>query len=261
MNNTQATMPGDFYIVAHEPGAEHPALPTWANHQVDPLGLAAAGQPDVFRQDLTDVPGAFQLLNVLSAVECQRLIELSEALGYLPDAAVSLPREVRHNDNVVWVTDEATDAAIWQRIAPLMTDPAGVFAGQQAVGINARFRFYRYGVDDYFRAHTDGAWPGSRVVDGELIHNAYGDRYSLMSFLIFLSEEFSGGATRFLVNADNPQQPARRGAPVREVDVRTPAGGVLCFPHGTHPLHCVHSSEPVLSGVKYIIRTDLLFTL
>jgi hypothetical protein len=48
---------------------------------------------------------------------------------------------------------------------------------------------------------------------------------------------------------------------MRQVDVRTPAGSVLCFPHGMHPLHCIHSSEPIFSGVKYIIRTDVLFEL
>jgi hypothetical protein len=45
------------------------------------------------------------------------------------------------------------------------------------------------------------------------------------------------------------------------VDVRTPLGGALCFPHGVHPMHCVHGSAPVTSGVKYIIRSDVLFEL
>ncbi|MDX2369094.1 MAG: oxidoreductase, partial [Colwellia sp.] len=28
-----------------------------------------------------------------------------------------------------------------------------------------------------------------------------------------------------------------------------------------HPLHCIHSSVPITEGVKYIIRTDVLFEL
>ena len=39
----------------------------------------------------------------------------------------------------------------------------------QALGLNARFRFYRYGPGDYFLPHTDGSWPGSRVRDGQLV--------------------------------------------------------------------------------------------
>jgi len=40
---------------------------------------------------------------------------------------------------------------------------------------------------------------------------------------------------------------------------RTLLGGVLCFPHGTHPLHCLHASKEILSGTKYIIRRDVLY--
>jgi predicted 2-oxoglutarate/Fe(II)-dependent dioxygenase YbiX len=251
----------DFFVAAYEAGAEHPSLPTWASARANPATLSALGSVDVKRQDLVQVPGAFQLLNVLSLDECQRLIAVSEGLGYLADAAVSLPRHIRHNDSLSWVVDEATDGLIWQRVAALMQDHLGIFGGKRALGINARFRFYRYQAGDYFKPHSDGAWPGSRVINRDLHANAYPDRYSQMTFLIFLSEDFEGGATRFLVNAEQPQLPARRGDPVREVDVRTPAGGVLCFPHGSHPMHCIHSSEPILRGVKYIIRSDVLFAL
>ena len=200
-------------------------------------------------------------MNVLTIDECQDLIEASETMGYLPDAAVSLPRHIRHNDNLVWVVDDRTERCIWQRVATLVQEDKARYRDQAALGLNARFRFYRYSTGDYFQPHTDGAWPGSRVVDGELIGNAYPDRYSQATFLIFLSENYTGGATRFLVNANDSELPARRGDPIREVDIRTPAGSVLCFPHGHHPQHCVHSSEPIQEGMKYIIRTDTLYAL
>lgn len=242
----------DFYVVAHEPGAEHPALPTWANRSTNPLALAAPSTAArVQRIDLPQVPGAYHLLNVLSVDECCAFIDLSEALGYLEDAAVSLPRSVRHNDNVVWITDAKTDDIIWRRVADCCSRHLQLFDNKRPLGLNARFRFYRYREDDFFRAHTDGAWPGSRVVDGKLVANAFPDRYSQMTFLIFLSEDFEGGATRFMVGDDRS----------KVVDIRTPVGGALCFPHGMHPLHCVHSSEPILAGTKYIIRTDMLFEL
>ena len=252
----------EFYVVAREMGAENPSLPTWGNHDLNPVNLREDYPSEsIVRQAVEQVPGAYQLLNVLSADECARLRALTETLGYLPDAAVSLPRSVRHNDNVVWITDEKTDSLIWQRVAALANQHLQIFDHKKALGLNARFRFYRYGVGDFFKPHSDGAWPGSRIINGELLADAYPDRYSQMSFLIFLNEDFEGGATRFLVNGDNPAQPARQGRPVKAVDVRTPAGGVLCFPHGMHPLHCIHSSEPIERGVKYIIRTDMLFEL
>jgi len=250
----------DFYVVAREPGAEHPALPTWASNSANPAQLAQTHPLEVTRVDVPDVPGAFQLLNVFSPEECQRMIELTEGLGYLEDAAVSLPRKVRHNNNVVWVVDEETDGIIWQRSKQLLAQET-IYGDQPPVGINARFRFYRYEQGDFFSTHIDGSWPGSRVIDGELHSDAYGDRWSQMTFLIFLSEEFEGGHTRFMVDRDYPDKPARKLTNARPVDIRTPAGAVLCFPHGTHPLHCLHGSTEIESGSKYVIRTDVLFPL
>ena len=254
------TMNNDFYVVAREPGAENLSLPTWANHRANPINLDVRyANSEVTRKEIPEVPGAFQLLNVLSKEECQRFIEISESLGYLKDAAVSLPREIRHNDNITWVTDETTDQLIWERVKHLANNDPQMFDQQKAVGINARFRFYRYDVGDYFKSHIDGAWPGSRVIDEKLIHNAYPDQYSQMTFLILLNEDFVGGATRFLVNADDPSRPARDNTSVKQVDIHTPSGGVLCFPHGHHPLQCVHGSQAITEGTKYIIRTDMLF--
>ena len=251
----------NFYIIAREPGAEHPAIPTWASHKPNPAGLAAAPAGTAARQPVTGVPGAFQLSGVLSAEECARLIELTETLGYLEDAAVSLPRSVRHNDNATWVADDETNRLIWQRCGALLQDEEGIHGGKRALGINSRFRFYRYGPGDYFAPHTDGAWPGSRVIDGELIANAYDDRWSELSMLLFLSEDYQGGATPFLVSRSDPSKPARANHDAAIIDVCTPLGGALCFPHGTHPLHCLHASQKIESGYKYIIRTDVLFEL
>jgi len=251
-----------FYVVAYESGADNPSLPAWANNSFNPAGLTEDHPLEVIvRKEVPSVPGAYHLLNVFTREECLRLIDLSENLGYLKDAAVSLPREIRHNDNVVWVTDEKTDGMIWQRVAHLVEQELAIYNGKRPLGLNARFRFYRYGLGDFFKFHSDGAWPGSRVIDGQLVANAYSDRFSLMTFLVLLNEDFEGGATRFLVDADDPSTPARRYNRVKEVDVRTPAGGVLCFPHGLHPLHCTHSAETIAQGKKYIIRTDILFEL
>lgn len=252
----------NFFVIAREPGAQNPAIPTWAGKVDNAFGL----NPDfdsstVSRIEVPQVPGAYKLLNVLSSDEANQLIQLSEQLGYSKDAAVSLPREVRHNDNITIVVDDVTERLIWERISKVVDNHLEIFDGKKPLGINTRFRFYRYDQGDFFKYHVDGDWPGSKVQGDQLITNAYDDRYSKMTFLILLNEDFEGGETRFLVNAEKPGQPARRGDISSEVDVRTPSGGVLLFPHGRHPLHCVHSSVPVTKGIKYIIRTDLLFEL
>ena len=243
----------NFYIIARQPGAENPAIPTWASSADNPAALAVdygseVERREVERREVKGVPGAFQLINLLDDGECERLRSLSENLGFLPDAAVSLPRAVRHNDSFTWIADEETCDIIWRRCRALVHDDSPYNAGKPALGLNGRFRYYRYREGDFFAPHTDGSWPGSRVIDGRLLDNAYDDRWSQFTILLFLSDGYAGGATRFHVGDAT-------------VDVRTPLGAALCFPHGTHPQHCVHSSTPITSGAKYIIRTDILFEL
>ena len=250
-----------FYVVAREPGAEHPAIPTWASRNPNPASIGEARDVPVTRVEIDSVPGAFQLLNVLTPPECEHLVEMTEALGYLEDAAVSLPRSIRHNHNATWIADDHTNQAIWERCQNSFSAGDKTAFGKKALGLNARYRFYRYAEGDYFAPHTDGSWPGSRMVDGELITNAYEDRWSLLSVLFFLTQDYEGGATRFFVSQLDPSQPARSNNDVATIDIRTPLGGALCFPHGSHPLHCMHASEPITSGLKYIIRSDILFEL
>lgn len=245
-----------FNIVAYEPGFNNPSLPTWS----DTLAYEDLFDKDfdisqVQRIDIAEVPGAFQLLNVLSEAETQRLIDYTESLGYDEDSPVSLPHNVRHNENFNWVVSEIVDKTIWERSKHLVNEE---WQGETAKGINARFRFYRYKEGDFFKFHTDGAWPGSRVIDGKLVADAYG-LYSQYTYLMLLTEDFTGGETQFLVSKSEPTRPARSDDDAQIVNVRTPRGGVLCFPHGTHPLHCLHSSSEIGEGVKYIVRTDILF--
>ena len=125
-------------------------------------------------------------------------------------------------------------------------------AGARALGINARFRCYRYVEGDYFKPHTDGSWPGSEVNErtGQLEWDAYRDRWSQLTFLVLLSDGYAGGRTIFHVDMDGE---------IRDVAVKTPKGGVLIFPHGGHPLHQMHSGELVEGGEKYMIRTEVLY--
>ena len=251
-DNAQA----DFYIVAEEPGAEHPAIPTWANRSSNPASLSSEARQAVERVEIENVPGTFQLHNMLSTGECRRLQSITESLGYLPDAAVSLPRSIRHNHSATWVVDDATVDIIWRRCASWMADKHNWHFGKKPLGLNQRFRFYRYEPGDYFKPHTDGAWPGSKVVDEKLVANGFADRWSQLTFLLFLTDDYEGGRTQFYTtNAPQPFDDDNR------VDVTTPMGTALCFPHGMHPLHCLHGSEEIKSGAKYIIRSDVLFEL
>jgi hypothetical protein len=245
---TAQSVASHISVVRQERGADNDNLPAWVDDgaaiNFDPQALA------VTRRDVPEVPGCFILENVLSPSECDQFVHVTEAMGYHTDSPVSLAHHIRHNENVNWIVSEAIDGTIWRRSAPLVAEN---FRHTIARGINARFRFYRYGVGDYFQFHTDGSWPGSRVRDGSVIDDAYAPWHSAYTYLIFLSDDFDGGRTLFRVSR------GVGGSEVSVVGVRTPKGGVLCFPHGSHPLHCLHAGEKIARGQKYIIRTDILF--
>ena len=249
-----------FYVVRRESGTQRNDLPVWAPKNQNPFLLDSEYQ-GVTRKEVDNVPGAFQLLNVLKPEEVKRILAATNELGFTEDAAVSLPREIRHNSNLNFIADTETLEQIWQRCRDHFNDQYGHFGNKQPLGINGRFRFYRYEQGDYFKMHIDGSWPGSQVVDNQLVDDAFGDRWSMYTFLILLTDDFVGGETQFMVNRDDPTRPARQHEGANIESVRTPSGSVLCFPHGTHPFHCLHGSAPILSGVKHIIRTDVLFEL
>lgn len=249
-----------FYVVRREAGTQRTDLPVWAPVATNPFMLDGH-YSGVSRYELDAVPGAFQLRDLLLPAEVKRILKQADTLGFTEDAAVSLPRAVRHNTNLNLIADTDTLAILWRRCVNLFVDRHGHFAGKEPLGINGRFRFYRYDEGDFFKMHIDGSWPGSLVVDNRLVDDAFGDRWSMYTFLILLSEDFEGGETQFMVSRDDPGQPARHADQAVIESVRTPSGSALCFPHGTHPLHCLHGSAPIRSGTKVIIRTDVLFEL
>lgn len=88
--------------------------------------------------------GAFQLRDVLLPEEVKRILDEANQLGFTEDAAVSLPREIRHNRNLNLIADPKTLEIIWNRCKDHFVDKYDHFAGVKPLGINGRFRFYRY---------------------------------------------------------------------------------------------------------------------
>jgi len=201
----------------------------------------------------SQVPGAFVLSNVLTEAECDSIADLSESMGYTEDAPVSLGRRIRKNQNCVIIADDTLWKPIWERVLEHM--PA---SGSTPLGLNQRWRLYKYGVEDIFRMHTDGAWPGSGLDShGTLKKDLYGDRWSQMTFLLYLDGDYDGGETTFFV-PNRPPSPPGTG---QLVSVAVPKGSVLCFFHGDHPLSPLHEGSLVRRGLKRIVRSDVLYSL
>jgi predicted 2-oxoglutarate/Fe(II)-dependent dioxygenase YbiX len=102
--------------------------------------------------------------------------------------------------------------------------------------MNRRLSFLRYGPGHYFKPHCDG------LVD---VPNNGIEQKSFVTLHLYLNDDgLQGGATRFWT-------PDKK----HWLDVHPKAGRVLIFQQRM----LVHSGEGVTKGVKYTMRSDLLF--
>jgi hypothetical protein len=170
--------------------------------------------------------------NFFSPEECAHFIALSEGRGYeeaLVTTSLGAMRrpEVRNNDRVIW-DDPELAARLWQRLQASAPSPVD---GDKVVGLNERWRFYRYNVGQTFAAHYDGAFIRP---NGE---------HSQVTFMVYLNGGFRGGATRFDLRY-----------PHGEMQIEPREGMALMFLH-----HLRHEGAPVESGRKYVLRTDIMY--
>src|SRR4051794_6596741 len=174
-----------------------------------------------------DGENVFVIHGFLSGEDCDRLIARSEALGY-ESATVGdvLVTEFRNNARVI-LDDPDLAAEFWARARPFVPQ----VGGWEAVGLNERFRFYRYDMAEAFAPHYDGS-----VSLGA-------DQESRLTFMVYLNEGFEGGTTNFYFP----------GATLK-FGVRPERGMALVFFHLQ-----LHEGAPVTAGRKYALRTDVMF--
>lgn len=146
---------------------------------------------------------------------------------------------------------------LWERVKQHI--PA-VYEDRPVVGMNERLRFLKYLPGDQFAPHMDGEY---RRTDGS------GDvtKVTIQFYLNGEDEEdgLKGGETSFLNERSFGRLPgvsstAKKGGKVEEkeevekVAVACRTGQALIFQHDL-----VHEGSRVLEGVKYVVRTDVLY--
>ncbi len=176
----------------------------------------------------------FLIHDFLTTQECDEFISLSEQGGYdyeTPLTAMAGPvmrRDVSGNARYV-VDDPFLAVVLWSRAQPFVPPKIG---GWKAIGLNERFRFYRYDPgqesevrqDDYFRRDN-----------GE---------QSQLTLMVYLNDGFEGGFTE-LYDEEGSRQ---------AVGVEPRAGTALVFEHQQW-----HGGAPVVEGRKYVLRTDVMY--
>lgn len=207
------------------------------------LAWASPPPPPSARFSVPAVPGAELLTGVLTPCECAQLVALAEALGFQRDASVGI--EALH-----LLAGEDLSAPLFARVAPLLSGSHG-----RLLGLNARWRLFRYSAGAVYRPHIDGSWPGSGVTPGGAwVDDVHGGRaVSRLTFLMYLNDGFEGGGTTFFTPGAAEGDVEARGVCPR-------AGNVLVFPHGEAQGALVHEGSAVeAGGCKYVIRSDVLF--
>ena len=180
----------------------------------------------------------FTVDEVFSQDECLSLIARAEAIGF--DAASvrtsngpQMMPKIRNNDRVV-LADTELAAEMWKRIK----DYLPLIGGYRPCGVDSQLRFYRYFPGQQFKRHKDGS------ATNEL------GQTSKLSYLVYLNDDCEGGSTTFLDYRDVQGKREKF-----EFVVRPKTGSALLFPHERW-----HEGTPVLSGSKYVLRTDVFYT-
>jgi len=188
------------------------------------------------RKELLHGDDIFVLHDFLTPDECARFIAASEAVGYgdapIGGSAGIVVKELRNNERVM-IDDVATAAELYERARPFLPDE---FLEWQPRGFNERFRYYRYTAGQKFDWHFDGEF-----------HRDNGEQ-SKYTIMIYLNDTCTGGETLFHLHEGKVEDD------VADLRVRPSPGKLLAFRHDV-----LHTGAVVLDGVKYVMRTDVMF--
>lgn len=177
-----------------------------------------------------NVPGENLLLqidDIFTLDECKMLIDHANAVGYQ-----SVDRGNAVYNRVVGrvsIRGKPLHDYLWDTLRHHI--PSHVH-GKRVIGLNDHFRFSKYFVGQFFDVHKDG-----------INQDSNGNR-SALTLNIFLNDDFEGGETDFL-NSSNPLD--------LRFSVKPKSGrGALFYAQQ------YHRGNRILSGEKYLIRTDVM---
>ncbi|PQO43531.1 prolyl hydroxylase family protein [Blastopirellula marina] len=177
----------------------------------------------------------FLVREFLSPHECAHWIATAEAIGF-EAASIStrsgpeMRPDIRNNRRVIYDAPELAEA-LWPRLRQFVPLRRGEW---HAVGLNERFRFYKYEVGQQFEWHHDG-----------LFKRENGER-NFFTLLLYLNQDDVGGETSFAEHSAVPQLPGGQ--------VRPETGMALLFRR-----QMLHKGETVASGCKYVLRSDVMY--
>lgn len=159
------------------------------------------------------------------------MIDKAETIGFekatiTTSAGPILRIEYRHNERVTF-DDQNLANELFEKVKD---DPQLHNPGWECIGLNERFKIYKYsGPDQYFASHYDGSFERVPLFE-----------QSWVTMLLYLNEDFEGGQTSFVDG---------------EIEPKT---GLAAFMTQHNYLH---EAREATGGSKYVLRTDVMYRL
>lgn len=194
------------------------------------LGAPLNTERTLAKKLIEHASGIYSVPNFMSKEECEALVAYTELAGFekaevrtgaIEDNTASFRPEIRNNERLV-IEDLDFTTNLWIDVAGYHLPHYG---SSFAVGLPTKLRFYKYSPGQRFKMHRDGAW-----IEGNLI--------SRLTLLIYLNDDFEGGETDF-----------------RIFKIKPATGTLVLFEHDKW-----HEGAPVISGEKYVLRSDVLYS-
>lgn len=177
--------------------------------------------------------------NALTSDECKAVIDASEKFGYQDAKEYCFMYFNRQNDR--FMSDDPELASfLWKRVQQFVPKRVEAFDRKWEVDdLNIRFRFCKYigGQGHYFGPHCDGVYSVDK------------DHMSLLTCMFYLNgtDDFEGGRTNFIDHQTHKLN----------YSVKPEPG--LCVIFRQRDLRCYHEGTEVTKGLKYIMRTDIMY--
>lgn len=173
-------------------------------------------------------PQIFLIEDFLTEAECNDYIALSHEKVF-EEAKINvggrqlMSKGIRNNDRLM-IFDNNLAEDLFKKAAEFLPQDHEDFS---LLNFNEMFRVYKYSVGQQFKMHRDGSY----------IRNE--KEKSFYTFLIYLNDDFEGGETEF----------------ENLFTVAPKKGTALIF---YHPLR--HEGKTLISGLKYVLRTDVMYS-
>lgn len=203
----------------------------------------------------------FTASNFFDKCECQSWIRYCISTGFVEVKANATHETARRYHGRIQTESVITASLIFRRLLPLL--PTNL-DGSIPVGCSSNIRLYRYTVGQSFGKHIDE----SKV-------DEHGHGVTKLTVLIYLSgdenietrerhqlisdDNLLGGETRFYSERSvSKNRKSKQQLDEELCSVKPVAGKVLVHAHGDRCL--THEGAPVLQGVKYVLRTDVIYS-